>query len=105
MNENSKKYKINMYLLSLPVADYRRAMRIIPRVLGISVNTFHNYRNIGLTAKQDIPYAIVIQFELLFELEPGSLFNGELRQLPLKSLLKKESSPRVTKKNRGKNLI
>lgn len=98
MNKNSK-YKINMYLLSLPISDYRRAVRIIPQVLGISLNTFHNYRNIGLHAKQDIPYCIVVQFELLFEMEPGSLFNGEIKQLPLKSLLKRESLPQMRKRN------
>lgn len=98
MNKNSK-YKINMYLLSLPISDYKRAVRIIPRVLGISLNTFHNYRNIRLDAKQDIPHAIVVQLELLFEMEPGFLFNGEIKQLPLKSLLKKEPLPQMRKRN------
>lgn len=89
MNRTPKKYKITAYLLSLPVSDYRRAIHLIPQILGISLNTFHNYRNIGLYAKQDIPYVIVIRLELLFDMEPGFLFNGEVKQLPLKNLLKR----------------
>jgi hypothetical protein len=100
MKQNQKKYKINQFLLSLSVSEYRRAMRIIPKILGISLNTFHNYRNMDLDAKQDMPYAIVVRCELLFEMEPGFLFNGAVKQLPLKSLLKREPLPKSVKTNK-----
>lgn len=87
MHNKTRKYKINDFLLRLPVPQYREAVKIIPRVLGVSLNTFHNYRNIQLDDQQDIPHEKVILFEKLFELEVGSLINKEIKCKSLKELL------------------
>lgn len=87
MQNKSRKYKINDFLLRLPVPQYREAVKVIPNVLGVSLNTFHNYRNILLNDLQDIPHEKVILFEQLFELKSGALINKELKCKPLKELL------------------
>lgn len=73
MMEATRKYKINDYLYQLNVKDYRRAIHNLPRILGISLNTFHNYRNILGNESQDIPYEKVVMMEQLFGMAPGSL--------------------------------
>ena len=85
-----RKYKINECLLSKPIGEHRSAVKIIPRLLGISLNTFHNYRNILLNDEQDIPHELVVRFEQLFELQPGLLLNKRIKVQPLRELLKKE---------------
>ena len=90
MSDKARKYKINDCLLRLPVPQYREAVKVIPKVLGISLNTFHNYRNILAGDKQDIPYEKVVLFEKLFEMRIGELINKEMRCKPLKELLGKE---------------
>lgn len=85
-----RKYKINECLLKKPIREHRSAVKVIPKLLGISLNTFHNYRNILLNDEQDIPHEIVVMFEQLFELQPGSLLNKSIKILPLSELLKKE---------------
>lgn len=90
MSDKARKYKINDCLLRLPVPQYREAIKIIPKVLGISLNTFHNYRNILFDDKQDIPYEKVILFEKLFEMRTGELINIEVTCKPLKVLMGKE---------------
>ncbi len=69
------KYKINEYLHSLSVKDYKKAMKVIPRLLNISENTFHNYRNIQLGENKDIPYEKVKRLELLFGIKDDKLEN------------------------------
>ncbi|WP_316790152.1 hypothetical protein [Pedobacter frigoris] len=86
----SRKYKINEYLLKLPISDYRSAVRLIPKYMRISLNTFHNYRNILLADRQDIPHEKVVMFEKLFDLKPGELLNKMVRSKALKDLLNKE---------------
>lgn len=90
MQIKPRKYKINDFLLRLPVPQYREAVKIIPKVLGVSLNTFHNYRNILLNDLQDIPHEKVILFEKLFELKEGGLINKEFKCKPLKVLLQEE---------------
>jgi hypothetical protein len=75
MNESKFKYRINEELEKLPTADYRKAIRNIPKLLAISPKTFGNYRNIRLTDKQDIPHEKVIILEKLLNLKPGELEN------------------------------
>ncbi|WEK19356.1 MAG: hypothetical protein P0Y49_21505 [Candidatus Pedobacter colombiensis] len=87
----TRKYKINDFLLRLPVPQYREAIKILPKVLGISLNTFHNYRNILSNDKQDIPYEKVVMIEKLFEMRGGELINKEMRCKPLKELMLRES--------------
>lgn len=91
MSNKIRKYKINDFLLRLPVPQYREAIKILPKVLGVSLNTFHNYRNILLDDRQDIPHEKVILFEKLFEMDVGELMNKELRCRPLKELLQREN--------------
>ncbi|WGQ11376.1 hypothetical protein QG516_06885 [Pedobacter gandavensis] len=73
MNEPINKYRINEYLYKLNVRQYRKAMVLLPELLGISLNTFHNYRNILTEESKDIPYEKVILMEQLFEFELGTL--------------------------------
>lgn len=84
-----RKYKINECLLKLPMADYRSAIRFLPKYLGISLNTFHNYRNIRLNDSQDIPHEKVVILERLFELRPGELYNKMIWVKPLRDFIKK----------------
>lgn len=91
MRNKLRKYKINDFLLRLTMPQYREAVKIIPRVLGISLNTFHNYRNILSEDKQDIPYEKVALFEKLFEMQVGELINKETRCKSLKELLQQDS--------------
>ncbi|SMC74188.1 hypothetical protein [Pedobacter nyackensis] len=94
MTNKVRKYKINDFLLRLPVSQYREAVRVIPKVLGVSLNTFHNYRNILIDDLQDIPHEKVMLFEKLFEMKVGELRNRNMSCKPLKELLQSEDSRR-----------
>lgn len=67
--------------------DYRKAIKILPKALNISVNTFSNYRNIRINDEQDIPHQKVVLIEKMFGLEAGKLENFTLKYKPLKQLL------------------
>lgn len=82
-----RKYKINQCLIKLPIGQHREAVRLIPRYMKISLNTFHNYRNIRMNDRQDIPHEKVVLFERLFELKPGELLNRVRRTKTLKELI------------------
>ena len=81
------KYCINDFLIELPMKDYRKAIKIIPRAINVSFNTFSNYRNIKISDEQDIPHQKVVLMEKIFGLEPGQLENFTLKYKPLKQLL------------------
>ena len=85
-----RKYKINECLLRMPIGEHRHAVRIIPRLLGISLNTFHNYRNILFADNQDIPHEIVVMFEQLFDLKNGELLNKPIKMEKLAELIARE---------------
>lgn len=85
-----RKYKINECLLRLPINEHREAVRWIPKQIGISLNTFHNYRNILMNDRQDIPYEKVIRFEKFFSLNSGELFNKNIKVNSFKDLRGKE---------------
>lgn len=85
-----RKYKINECLLKLNLPDHQLAMKKLPRLLGISLNTFHNYRNMLIGAKQDIPHEKVVIFEKLFGLKRGELLNKQIEIRPLKEILKED---------------
>lgn len=87
MVEGAKKYKINDYLNKLSVKEYRKAVKIIPKILGVSLNTFHNYRNISLNDTQDIPYEKVVIIEQLFDIKCGELSNRYIAVKRLDDLL------------------
>ncbi|WP_316840039.1 hypothetical protein [Pedobacter gandavensis] len=81
-----KKYKIDQYLYSLNVTDYKKASKLIPEILGIAYNTFHNYRRIEVGESKDIPYEKVIRLEKLFGFELGELTNQDVEGKTLKEL-------------------
>ncbi|WP_316750383.1 hypothetical protein [Pedobacter gandavensis] len=87
MIETPRKYKINDYLHQLAVKDYRKAIQTLPKILGISLNTFHNYRNILENETQDIPYEKVVMMEQLFGMAPGSLRTQPIEVHNLKDFL------------------
>ena len=87
MKEETKKYKIDAYLFSLTVKEYRSAMHILPKILDISLNTFHNYRKINIDEEKDIPYEKVVLMEHLFALKTGELTNRNLHSETLKELV------------------
>lgn len=89
MSEIIWKYKVNNHLEKLTVKEYKAAIRIIPEVLDVAVNTFHNYRKIKLHDTQDIPYEKVKMLEILFGVRPGELENFAITGEPLKALIKK----------------
>ncbi|MBC8053589.1 MAG: hypothetical protein H7Y13_11050 [Sphingobacteriaceae bacterium] len=81
------KYRINDLLIQLPMKDYRKALKIIPQAINVSLNTFSNYRNIRLTDEQDIPHQKVVLLEKIFGLESGQLENFKPDYKSLKQLL------------------
>jgi hypothetical protein len=88
MSKNIEKYKINQLLDQLTVKEYKFAIKIIPKVLNVSMNTFHNYRRIGLDERQDIPYEKVKLMEILFDVESGALENSRISGKSLFQLYK-----------------
>lgn len=85
-----EKYKINAFLDSMTIREYKFAMKVIPQILDVSMNTFHNYRRIKLGDRQDIPYEKVKQLEILFGIESGMLTNGKTKGKSLAQLFKGE---------------
>jgi len=81
------KYRINELLADLPMRDYRRAKKIIPKVLGVSPNTFANYRSIKADEDRDIPHEKVALLEKIFDISPGSLECFKRNCKPIKQLL------------------
>ncbi|MBB6499602.1 hypothetical protein [Pedobacter cryoconitis] len=88
MSESTDKYKINYFLDKLTVKEYKFAMKMIPKMLDISMNTFHNYRRIKIGQPQDIPYEKVKLMEILFDTESGALENVKMNGKSLVQLLK-----------------
>lgn len=84
-----RKYKINECLLKLTINEHRTAVRWIPKAIGISLNTFHNYRNILINDPQDIPHEKVIKFEIFFGLKMGELLNKTVRAVSFNDLKRK----------------
>ena len=78
MTKDIDKYKINDFLDSLTVREYKFAMKQIPKILDVSMNTFHNYRRIKVGDRQDIPYEKVKLMEILFDLKSGGLENAKV---------------------------
>lgn len=81
------KYRINDLLFQLPMKDYRKALKILPKAINVSINTFSNYRNIKITDEQDIPHLKVVMIENIFGLQAGELLNLTPEFKPLKQLL------------------
>ena len=86
------KYKINEYLYGLNVVEYSAARKIIPQELEISLNTFHNYRNIRIDSEADIPYCMIRKLEILFKMSRGGLENFKMKGEDLQSLIYKRKN-------------
>ncbi|NRF38480.1 hypothetical protein [Pedobacter foliorum] len=85
--KDQRKYKIDAAIRALNLSDYKAALRIIPRELGIASNTFHNYRKLKVTDKADIPYEMVRKLEVMFKMEMGALTNQETHCEDLRNLI------------------
>ncbi|ATP58362.1 hypothetical protein CPT03_18790 [Pedobacter ginsengisoli] len=75
--KEQRKYKIDEAIRQLNLPNYKAALRIIPRELGIASNTFHNYRKLKITDKADIPYEMVRKLEIMFKMKIGELANSQ----------------------------
>ena len=84
-----KKYKIRYYMNNLTVEEYRVLRKLIPILIGKCINTFNNYANLPIDAKEEIPYNIVIILEDLFGLGPRGLSNVKIECKYYKELVKK----------------
>jgi len=82
------KYRINELLEKLTMKEYQQVIRIIPRILEVSGNTFYNYRNIKLGESRDIPHLKVLQLERLFNLKIGELLTEKPEFPTLEELLR-----------------
>lgn len=72
--------------------DYRKALKLLPKAINVSSNTFSNYRNIKLTDEQDIPHQKVVLLEKIFGLASGELENFESDFKSLQQLLEEWQS-------------
>jgi len=86
-----KKYKINRNLDKLTRKEHLYAMVEIPKILDVSINTFHNYRRIKAGDAQDIPYEKVVLLEHLFGLNHGELAAGKPTCRAIRDLYAKNS--------------
>ena len=82
----TKKYRINELLESLPLRDFKKALRVIPKQLAVSPATFNNYRSITVNDSQDIPHEKVLILEALFGLKSGELENFTVNAKPLQAI-------------------
>lgn len=85
-----RKYKIDEEMNKLNLPNYKAAIRVIPQLLNIAFNTFHNYRKLTLEAKADIPYGVVRKLELLFGMKNGELANFKIEGKTLEIIFKDE---------------
>lgn len=86
--KKQKKYKIDEEMNKLNLPQYKAALKIIPEELGISFNTFHNYRKINIGDKTDIPYESVRKLEKYFKLKEGQLINISVEGKSLEILIR-----------------
>lgn len=90
MPDQIEKYRINEFLERLTVREYKFALKKIPAVLKVSMNTFHNYRKIGIKEIQDIPYEKIKKMEILFNVKSGELENKKITGKSLSELIKEQ---------------
>ena len=84
-----EKYKIMECLEKLTVSEYRLAIKLLPKMIGRSQNTFWNYVKIKSTDKADIPYTVVVALEKFFGLIPGELINIEISAEHVSELIRR----------------
>ncbi|ETZ19304.1 hypothetical protein [Pedobacter sp. V48] len=76
--KEQREYKIDEARRKLNLSNYKAALTIIPRELGIPSNAFHNYRKLKVTDKVDIPYEMVRKLEIMFNRKIGELANSKI---------------------------
>ena len=91
--KEQRKYKIDEEIRKLNLPNYKAAIRIIPRELGIASNTFHNYRKLRVTDKADIPYEMVRKLEIMFKMRLGELANSSVQCEELDVLIREYDQP------------
>ena len=80
---SDKKYRINLFLERLPIKQNKKALKLLPHILGVGRSTFDNYRGIGVDDHQDIPHIAVVKMEQFFGIEPGELLAFDVRVKPI----------------------
>lgn len=76
----------------LNLTMYKMALKVIPEMLGIAFNTFHNYRKMKIGEKADIPYEMVRKLEIFFGLRSGGLANYNIVCKSLKQVLREDKN-------------
>jgi hypothetical protein len=90
MPQDQRKYKINEYLESLTVKEYKVGIKLIPKLLNVSANTIYNWRDIRLSDREDIPAQKANMLEQLFGMQRGELANYQVEMKNLKEYIKGE---------------
>ncbi len=90
MSKDLRKYKINEYLESLTVREYKAGIKLIPKLLNVSANTIYNWRDIKMSDREDIPAQKAKMLEQLFGMQHGELANYEIEMKSLKEIIQEE---------------
>jgi hypothetical protein len=90
MPQDQRKYKINEYLESLTVKEYKVGIKLIPKLLNVSANTIYNWRDIRLSDREDIPAQKANMLEQLFGMQRGELANYQVDMKNLKEYIKED---------------
>ena len=91
-----KKYKIDEEMKKLNLVKYKMAVKLLPELLDIAFNTFHNYRKMTIDAKSDIPYQAVRKMEIFFGLKEGGLANFSITCRSLREIMKEDHKKKNT---------
>jgi hypothetical protein len=70
-----KKYIIEEFMDNTPKIEYDKMRKVIPKLIGKSMNTFNAYKNIPLDSKEELPNRIAILLEDFFGLPPRGISN------------------------------
>jgi hypothetical protein len=87
MPHDLRKYKINEYLESLTVKEYKVGIKLIPKLLNVSANTIYNWRDIRMDDREDIPAQKANMLEQLFGMQKGELANYQVEMKNLKEYI------------------
>lgn len=90
MAQDLRKYKINEYLESLTVKEYKVGIKLIPKLLSVSANTIYNWRDIRMDDREDIPAQKANMLEQLFGMQKGELANYQVEMKNLKDYIIEE---------------
>ncbi|MES2457655.1 MAG: hypothetical protein V4594_19010 [Bacteroidota bacterium] len=86
--KDQRKYRIEEEMVKLNLPGYKFALKVIPEILDIAFNTFHNYRKLRIGDKGDIPYEMVRKLEIIFQLKEGELANFSVECKGLQAMMK-----------------